>query len=149
MKSITDWLQDLPEPYRSQALENHKNGRYPNTMVNTLKAVLSAGFIWSQTNQGISYWQSVFLFCEREIENIPESIDLTAELEAVKKGRDELKASLRICLTQNHLKNERIVELESNKKERDRAVELLRDAHQFIPDSLFDDITTFLQTFKK
>ena len=57
-KTILQHLQDLPEPYRSQALKNmwweDKDNRYP-----TLEKALSNAFKWSKSPQKYKYWHNI------------------------------------------------------------------------------------------
>lgn len=70
MKTIEQWFNELPEPYRSQALENtlNLNGEKitgeeilkvhePN-----IRQALSSAFIWADTpkEQGRSYWYNLY-----------------------------------------------------------------------------------------
>lgn len=60
-KRITDWLQELPEPQRTQALDNTELFPLPgaeNKEVDTMHEAIS-GFVWFQTPQGIDYWCEV------------------------------------------------------------------------------------------
>lgn len=63
METITQWLETLPEPYRTEALENFD----PTHIVDpheldiaksSLSNAVLFGFDWSETRQGISYWDS-------------------------------------------------------------------------------------------
>lgn len=63
MKTIREWLEELPEPYRSQALENAM--KYNPTDIDktpiyqTLTCALRESFIWGQTEQGYKYWSDI------------------------------------------------------------------------------------------
>lgn len=57
MKSITDWYQEFPEPYRTQALENYDpeyelHGEYDGTRADSV----ICGFDWGESRQGIDHW---------------------------------------------------------------------------------------------
>ena len=57
-KTILEWLNQLPEPYKSQAIENTKNDN-PfswNEIVDSLWKAIDVGFLWSSTSQGGDYW---------------------------------------------------------------------------------------------
>ena len=56
MKTIKEWLEELPEPYRSQALENAEKEKSLEGLEPSLGQALLAGFRWSNTNQGHAYW---------------------------------------------------------------------------------------------
>lgn len=51
MKTIKQWLEELPEPYRTQALENYENNK-----VQSLSFALINAFEWYDTPEGIEYW---------------------------------------------------------------------------------------------
>ena len=60
MKTIREWLSELPEPYRSQALENVDEkfieyGYNKNRCKSISTAILYA-FDWSLSKQGHKYW---------------------------------------------------------------------------------------------
>lgn len=58
MKTIEQWLNELPEPYRSQALENVDEQQKKMMCVNILSAIDI--FIWSKTKQGHKYWEKIY-----------------------------------------------------------------------------------------
>lgn len=65
--TITQWLEKLPEPLRTQALNNTEFYPYPgaqNKPVETLAHALS-GFIWRHTPEGLNYWCDVQIRAER------------------------------------------------------------------------------------
>lgn len=69
MKKLTvrEWLQQLPEPFRTQALDNTEIAPNPtmgDNEVDTLAHALS-GFIWHHTPQGLNYWCDVQTRAER------------------------------------------------------------------------------------
>lgn len=59
MKTIRDHLNELPEPIRSQAIEN------TSKIVIDEEAELNAGkslavaFVWLESPQGYSYWEKI------------------------------------------------------------------------------------------
>ena len=57
-KTILEWLNQLPEPYKSQAIENTKNDDpfSGNEIVDSLWKAIDGGFLWSSTPQGSDYW---------------------------------------------------------------------------------------------
>lgn len=64
MKTIREWLEQLPEPYRTQALENAFSirslfdiDREPSRQ--TIKCALREAFIWHKTSQGHTYWADI------------------------------------------------------------------------------------------
>lgn len=62
------WFQQLPEPYKSQAIENFdeeyfEKERFKATItgeVNTLKQAIDCAFYWSETPQGCEYWELIY-----------------------------------------------------------------------------------------
>lgn len=71
MKTIREWLEELPEPYRTQALENMKNDKPPTNpdeppvTGNTLDSALEEAFIWYKSPQNRTYWFDVFCAIQR------------------------------------------------------------------------------------
>ena len=65
MKPILQHLEELPEPYRTQAIENHENPaiQMPSQpkVADTLPSALEIGFNWSASEQGHTYWAR---FCD-------------------------------------------------------------------------------------
>lgn len=66
-KTIKEWLNELPEPYRSQAIENtvdcdhtDKTNFY-NYEAESPREAIEIGFVWSYTDQGQMYWEN---FCK-------------------------------------------------------------------------------------
>lgn len=64
MKTIREWLEELPEPYRTQALEN-VNEHDPKIIdelpsEQTAKKALSGAFVWMFTEQGERYWFDLY-----------------------------------------------------------------------------------------
>jgi len=60
-RTAIEWLEDLPEPYRSQALANAKKldtSYFPNMIANDLATALDA-FYWDRTPEGESYWHAL------------------------------------------------------------------------------------------
>jgi hypothetical protein len=58
LKTIKEWLSELPEPYRTQALKN-TNQRELGETANSLNNALSLAFVWDRTEQGHSYWEDL------------------------------------------------------------------------------------------
>jgi hypothetical protein len=57
MKTIKKYLGKLPEPYRTQAIENSKD--WSNKLeVESLSQAISNAFIWNNTPQGHNYWEN-------------------------------------------------------------------------------------------
>lgn len=60
-KTVKEWLKELTEPYRSQALENIENPECyadPTEKVESLYYALD-NFTWRNSPQGQKYWQEV------------------------------------------------------------------------------------------
>lgn len=58
MKTIKEWLEELPEPYRSQALKNvHKH--LLTAKDESLSEALNGAFTWKNTPQGHDYWMDL------------------------------------------------------------------------------------------
>jgi hypothetical protein len=55
-KTIKQWLETLPEPYRGQALANLKN---PEQIDNSLNGALKGAFVWETSAEGHAYWEEV------------------------------------------------------------------------------------------
>lgn len=58
-RTITEWFNTLPEPYRSQALANHDMSYidYPEDgRADSLDEAIFLGFDWSETTEGRRYW---------------------------------------------------------------------------------------------
>ncbi len=63
MKTIKEWLEELPEPYRSESIENMEAevDRYTgDRMDSNLKSALFCAFIWVDSPQGTGYWANIF-----------------------------------------------------------------------------------------
>lgn len=63
MKTIKEWLEELPEPYRSEAIENMESevDRYTGDRIeNCLRGALFGAFIWVDSPQGTVYWAEIF-----------------------------------------------------------------------------------------
>lgn len=64
-KTIEQCFNELPEPYRSQALENTLNQwgeKILKAPAPTIKFALFVGFIWADTpkEQGQDYWYNLY-----------------------------------------------------------------------------------------
>jgi hypothetical protein len=57
MKKISEWLNELPEPQRTLALENFSS---EDVMVDKLSLALLRGFCWRNTPQKHQYWSELF-----------------------------------------------------------------------------------------
>lgn len=62
MKTIKQWIETLPEPYRSEAIENvreQNNENLINFTENSLALAVYGAFNIHLTKQGWSYWHRV------------------------------------------------------------------------------------------
>lgn len=55
MKTILEWYQELPEPYRTQAIKNCVDGR-GQVEVESRNLAISGGFDWWTSPEGGRYW---------------------------------------------------------------------------------------------
>lgn len=64
MKPILEWYQDLPEPIRSQAIENYDPdfAKLVNEMASSQSEAIWYGFSWLKTKQCGYYWAKI---CDR------------------------------------------------------------------------------------
>lgn len=60
-KTIREHLNDLPEPYRTEALENESKGANCDGIEeDTISDALMCAFLWSSTPQGFYYWSDFY-----------------------------------------------------------------------------------------
>lgn len=59
LKSKLEWYKELPEPYRSQAIENHDPDFLGDNDAISLYEAIINGFDWKNTPQGFAYWKDV------------------------------------------------------------------------------------------
>lgn len=59
MKSIREWLELLPEPYKGQALTNSGGKESLDLEENTLFDALASAFIWNESAEGEEYWRTL------------------------------------------------------------------------------------------
>ncbi len=64
-KTIKEWLEELPEPYRTQALLNIENRSRKNLIMSSLKNALNFAFDWDNSKEGFDYWAKLFLKIKR------------------------------------------------------------------------------------
>ena len=61
MKTILEWYQELPEPYRTQAIENCEHDLL-DMIYDDIQSAIGGGFLWGQTEvkgQGWDYWKEL------------------------------------------------------------------------------------------
>ena len=57
-KAVIEWIEeDLPSPYKEQALKNMVS---PRLRYDSLKMALVSAFEWMETPQGFDYWKEVY-----------------------------------------------------------------------------------------
>lgn len=56
MKTIREWFEELPEPYRTDALDNMEDAE---KSVKSMSDAIDYSFVWSRTEQGHDYWSSL------------------------------------------------------------------------------------------
>lgn len=59
MKTIREWLELLPEPYKGQALTHSSGKESLDLEENTLFDALASAFIWNESAEGEEYWRTV------------------------------------------------------------------------------------------
>jgi hypothetical protein len=62
-KLISEWLQELPEPYRTQAIANFKAQGKRDMYTNSMKDAIMDGLAWKETKEheaNSHYWQYVY-----------------------------------------------------------------------------------------
>lgn len=66
MKTIKEWLEELPEPYRTQAIDNmnqatERHGlRVDLIEEESLSKALCGAFSWALSKEGASYWSYLY-----------------------------------------------------------------------------------------
>ena len=62
MKTIREWFNELPEPFRTQALQASTERRlgYP---AGSMANAIDEGFAWTITQQGGNYWSAIHNKC--------------------------------------------------------------------------------------
>jgi len=60
-KTAKEWFEQLPEPYRRQAIENCR----AKGEEDSLSEAIFGGFVWTLTPQGDEYWRDVKLRAEK------------------------------------------------------------------------------------
>ena len=66
MKPIKQWLEELPEPYRTQALENCQEEFYLKKCTSSQHLALEHAFFWGKTPQGHNYWSDIWKKLQQE-----------------------------------------------------------------------------------
>jgi len=58
-KTIREWLEELPEPYRSQAMENMIK-KAEGLKKPSFQIALTNAFVWELSKQGGDYWRKLY-----------------------------------------------------------------------------------------
>lgn len=56
-KTILEWYEHLPEPIRSQAIENYDG---TESMPDSIDSAINEGFFWDLTREGCNYWENIY-----------------------------------------------------------------------------------------
>ena len=64
-KTIEQWFQELPEPYKTKALTNCQeqstfDWNTGDANCNSSSQAIAFGFLWQDTPEGEEYWQEVY-----------------------------------------------------------------------------------------
>jgi hypothetical protein len=62
LKTIREWLGDLPEPHRAKALKNLDTipDSWPDKYVENMELALIEAFCWECSPEGDGYWEAVY-----------------------------------------------------------------------------------------
>ena len=99
-KKISEWLKELPMPYREMALYNYANGKIRDVLVNSMSSALSFAFDWRQSPEGHEYWNDVFdrLATGDLSTGTNDGCDIKKQLDEVTKQRDVLAETLKVAM---------------------------------------------------
>lgn len=59
MKTIKEWIEELPEPYRTRSIENTEDELLLER-VESLKRAVKCAFVWRNSTQGHQYWEDFY-----------------------------------------------------------------------------------------
>lgn len=90
-KKISEWLKELPTPYRELALNNYANGKIRDVLVSSMSLALSFAFDWRQSPEGHEYWNDVFIRLATNdlLASNNGEYNIKQQLDEVTKQRDE------------------------------------------------------------
>lgn len=89
MKTIREWLEELPEPYRTQAIENVVE-RNPFELAENIEQALWMAFSWMNSPQGGDYWCS--LHDKLMVECYEQRKEVTKQVKRGRKNREVIYA---------------------------------------------------------
>jgi len=116
MKTIKEWLSELPEPYRSQALENTAVDTLDENEGN-LSMALHEAFDWETSLQGHNYWRILYnLITEDSNKRHTHTVKTVNEEAVIKSNREIAEEIYQISDPQDnntHLQKEITDEIES------------------------------------
>jgi hypothetical protein len=55
-KIVLEWLETLPEPYRTQAI-NNTDTKHLSMDCNSIKFAIGLGFVWEYSREGFGFWR--------------------------------------------------------------------------------------------
>jgi len=67
-RTMIQCLIELPEPYRTEALNNIPENT-PNYMCRSVCDALARAFVWWKTPQGTNYWMEIFISFLQKLHN--------------------------------------------------------------------------------
>lgn len=59
MKTVQKWFEELPEPQKSQAI-NNTTGNVLKSGAESLSDALLTSFPWNHTKEGFDYWNKLY-----------------------------------------------------------------------------------------
>lgn len=59
MKTVKQYLEELPEPYNEMALENVKKQGYERDLKTKYPYPIACAFIWDKTPEGHRFWEAI------------------------------------------------------------------------------------------
>jgi hypothetical protein len=59
MKTIREWLNELPEDVRDKAIANTEENVLAIKFYTNLADALNGAFIWEESQQGFDYWNEI------------------------------------------------------------------------------------------
>ena len=65
-KTVEQWLETLPEPYRTQAISQIDTGINKSRPIESLNETLRQFAVWGSTKEGYFYWQAVYSWTRGE-----------------------------------------------------------------------------------